>query len=130
MTEVKNLADLINKHSSDSDWSSPAFSRALSDAIFYGFKISDADIIMVKWKMLGDKYDHLSASNVLTVPVDQSYSKWREAYQSREIFHWTLDQQNRMRTKDDAIKRTAEISKEEYFGMLSSANSIQGDGNE
>jgi hypothetical protein len=26
-------------------------------------------------------------------------------------------------------KRTAEISKEEYFGMLSSANSIQGDGN-
>ena len=128
MTEVKNLADLINKHSSDSDWKSSAFSRALSDAIFYGFKISDADIIMVKWKMLGDKYDHLQSND--SIKDVGSKVNWREAYQSREIFHWTLDQQNRMRTKDDAIKRTAEISKEEYFGMLSSANSIQGDGNE
>jgi hypothetical protein len=128
MTEVKNLADLINKHSSDSDWKSSAFSRALSDAIFYGFKISDADIIMVKWKMLGDKYDHLQSND--SIKDVGSKVNWREAYQSREIFHWTLDQQNRMRTKDDAIKRTTEISKEEYFGMLSSANSIQGDGNE
>jgi len=128
MVDEKNLTDLINTHSLDPDWKSSAFSRALSDAIFYGFKISDADIIMVKWKMLGDKYDHLQSND--SIKDVGSKVNWREAYQAREIFHWTLDQQKIMRYKDDAIKRAAEISKEEYFGMLSSASSIRGNENE
>ena len=115
---IDDVVEDIDKN--DADWQSSAFKRALGDALFYGFQQADADVIMLKWKMLGSAYDQQPSLHLTHVDSEEARAKDREAYQTRMIFHWMLEQHERIKHRSSAVP----MSKEEYFGRAQNEKPI------
>ena len=118
MAHINDLVNVLEGiDDKDPEWKNPYFVKSLKHAIGYGFRMKDADIVLLKWKMIGTEYERPDNQDALHMSkID---------YQSAKIFVWILDQQEKMRIKEDALARTAEVSKEEYFGRIARAGSIQ-----
>lgn len=111
MAHINDLVDVLEGiDDKDPEWKNPLFVKSLKQALNYGFRLHDADVVFLKWKMIGNDYER---------PDNQDRLKMSKIdYQSTRILSWIIDQQDKMKTKDAAEKYVVSrpMSKEEGIG--------------